>query len=57
MLRGWDWGDRYALAGLLAALGFWACVLVLGLTHWWLPALGITVAVVGYAWRQRPWLG
>jgi hypothetical protein len=57
MLRGWEWGDRYQLAGLLGALLLWGLLLALGLTHWLLPVLGIAVTVVGYAWRQRPWLG
>jgi hypothetical protein len=57
MLRGWDWGDRYEVFGVVSGLSLFLVLLVLGVTPWWLPVLGIAVTVTTYAWRQRPWLG
>ena len=57
MLRGWDWGDRYEVFGVVSGLSLFSVLLVLGVTPWWLPVLGIAVTITTYAWRQRPWLG
>jgi hypothetical protein len=55
--RGWDWGDRYTVVGLVSGLALWVVLLLIGVNPWWLPVAGLVVTLAGYAWRQRPWLG